>query len=109
MAPPDHPLPAHLQREIRSGRKFSLSEAIGREGGDFLKGSQAAVPRPLRALATIDGWLDQHLNDPHAALYPCLKQWIKNDSRLGRYLDTPLLALRVIVSDILTHREILFE
>ncbi len=105
----ESPLPSNLQREIRLGRKFSLTEAIGREGGSFLKGSQAAIPRPLRALATINGWLEQNLRDPNGALHPCLKQWVKDDVRLGQYLDAPLLALRVIVSDILINPEILYE
>ncbi len=39
-------LPPDLQREIRAERKFSLGEAIGREGGSFLKGSQAMVLAP---------------------------------------------------------------
>lgn len=103
------PLPSNLQREIRSGRKFSLSEAIGREGGSFLKGSQAAVPRPLRSLAVIHQWIDQHVNDPNGALPNCLKQWVKDDVRLGQYLDAPLLALRIIVSDMLIKPEILYE
>lgn len=109
MAPSDRSLPADLQREIRLGRKFSLSEAIGREGSGFLKGSQAAVPRPLRAQAAIYHWLEQHQNDPHGALLPCLKAWIKDDVRIGKYLDAPLLALRLIVSDIVASPEILYE
>ncbi|MEO0869761.1 MAG: hypothetical protein AAFY17_15250 [Cyanobacteria bacterium J06642_11] len=109
MPSPDTPLPSNLQREIRLGRKFSLSEAIGREGGSFLKGSQAAIPRPLRALAAINTWLDQHLKDPHGAMQPCLKQWVKHDARVGKYLDAPILALRLMVEDILTKPEILHE
>lgn len=109
MAPSDKSLPVDLQREIRLGRKFSLTEAIGREGGGFLKGSQAAIPRPLRAVAAIHHWLDQNLSDPNGALLTCLKEWTKNDVRIGQYLDAPLLALRLIVSDILTSPEILYE
>ncbi|MEM9809159.1 MAG: hypothetical protein AAF959_28225 [Cyanobacteria bacterium P01_D01_bin.56] len=105
----ESPVPSDLQREIRSGRKFSLSEAIGREGSSFLKGSQAAVPRPLRALAVIHQWIDQNLIDPNGVLTHCLKQWVKDDVRLGQYLDAPLLALRVIVSDMLMKPGILYE
>ncbi|MEM6255941.1 MAG: hypothetical protein AAF821_23770 [Cyanobacteria bacterium P01_D01_bin.156] len=108
MPPSDSPLPSNLQREIQLGRKFSLSEAIGREGGSFLKGSQAAVPRPLRAKAAINGWIDQYLQDPDGALKPSLKQWIRDDVRIGKYLDTPLEALRVIVFDMLANPEILY-
>ncbi|MBE9070263.1 hypothetical protein IQ260_26835 [Leptolyngbya cf. ectocarpi LEGE 11479] len=109
MSPFNHPLPNDLQRQIRAERKFNLSEAIGREGGSFLKGSQAMVPRPLRALAAINGSIDQHLVDPHGALQPCLKRWVKTDGRIGKYLDEPLTALQVIVLDIMENPPILYE
>lgn len=102
-------LPQDLQREIRAERKFSLHEAIGREGGSFLKGSQAMVPRPLRALAVINKLVDQHLDDRNGALQICLKRWVKTDGRVGKYLDEPLLALRAIVSDIVLQPQTLYE
>lgn len=91
------------------GRKFSLSEAIGREGCSLLKGSQAMVPRPLRSLAVINGWIDQNLRDPNGALQACLKQWVKTDVRLGKYLDKPLVALHAMVTDIVQQPQILYE
>ncbi len=109
MPPSDDPLPPDLQREIRAGRKFSLGEAIGREGGSFLKGSQAMVPRPLRALAAINGLIDQHLNDREGALQLCLKRWVKTDARIGQYLDAPPVALQMIVQDITQQPQILYE
>ncbi|MGB3668789.1 MAG: hypothetical protein WA984_01660, partial [Phormidesmis sp.] len=42
-----------LQTEIRLARKFSLAEAIGREGGSFMKG-ESAIPRPLRAATELN-------------------------------------------------------
>ena len=102
-------LPSDLQREIRAGRKFSLGEAIGREGGSFLKGSQEMVPRPLRALAAINGLIDQNLNDPNGALQTCLKRWVKTDIRVGKYLDEPRLALEVIVTSIVQQPQVLYE
>lgn len=98
-----------LQREIRSGRKFSLSEAIGRAGSSFLKGSQDMVPRPLRALAVINEFIEQHLNDSDGALKNCLKRWIKADVRIGKYLDEPLEALHRILLDIVQQPPILYE
>ena len=109
MAPSENSLPSELEREVRAGRKFSLGEAIGREGGSFLKGSQEMVPRPLRALAIINGFIDQHLSDPHGALQPCLKRWIKTDVRVGKDLDTPLVALHRILTDIIQQPETLYE
>lgn len=105
----ENPLPSDLQRDIRAGRKFSLSEAIGREGGSFLKGSQAMVPRPLRALAAINRFIERHLDDTNGALQLCLKRWIKTDVRVGKYLDEPLLALRAMVIDIVQQPQVLYE
>ena len=105
----ENPLPPNLQRDIRAERKFSLSEAIGREGGSFLKGSQAMVPRPLRALAVINGFIEGHLEDANGALQPCLKRWIKTDVRVGKYLDEPLLALRSLITEILQQPQVLYE
>ena len=109
MTASENPLPPDLQREIRAERKFSGGEAIGREGGSFLKGSQAMVPRPLRALATINGFIDQHLNDRAGALQPCLKRWVKTDVRIGKYLDEPLMALQTTVAEIVQQPQVLYE
>ncbi|MBX2863691.1 MAG: hypothetical protein KTR27_09050 [Leptolyngbyaceae cyanobacterium MAG.088] len=109
MSSSDSSLPQDLQREVRAGRKFSLSEAIGREGGSFLKGSQAAIPRPLRALAAINGFIDQHLNDGNGAIQSCLKRWVKTDGRISKHLDTPLIALQVIVTDLVQQPQIMYE
>ncbi|MEM9164392.1 MAG: hypothetical protein AAGC54_15155, partial [Cyanobacteria bacterium P01_F01_bin.4] len=40
----------YLGEAFRRDRKFSLAEAIGRAGADFLKG-ESTIPRPLRAMA----------------------------------------------------------
>ena len=104
----DDPLPPNLLQELRSERQFSLSEAIGRAGGSFLK-SEAAIPRPLRALAAINLFIDQHLVDTNGALQDCLKRWVKTDMQVGRYLDQPLLALQVITCHIVEHPSVLYE
>lgn len=109
MPPADDSLPPDLQQEIRRGRKFSLGEAIGREGSSFLKGSQDMVPRPLRALAMINGFIDRHLRDTDGALLLCLKRWVKADVRIGKYLDQPLMALRMIVVELLEQPHTLYE
>ncbi|NEQ50812.1 MAG: hypothetical protein F6K11_11860 [Leptolyngbya sp. SIO3F4] len=102
-------LPQDLQWEIRQGRKFSLGEAIGREGSSFLKGSQAMVPRPLRALAVINGFIDRYLDDANGALQLCLKRWVKTDIRVGKYLDEPIVALQKVVLDIVQQPQVLYE
>ncbi len=89
-----------LQREIRAERKFSLAEAIGREGGTFMKG-ESAVPRPLRAANAIKQFITAHSSDPTGALATELYLWSIADIRVSRQLDTPLVALSQIIEGLL--------
>ena len=89
-----------IQREIRAGRKFSLSEAIGREGGSFMKG-ESAIPRPLKAKNEIQQFLTFHLSQPTSALATTLFAWVTNDIRASRQLDMPLIALTQILESTL--------
>ena len=89
-----------IEREIRAQRKFSLAEAIGREGGDFMKG-ESAIPRPLRAIAAINRFIAAHLPDSNGALSTTLQSWAKEDIRVSRHLDTPLTALAQILESLL--------
>lgn len=102
------PLSPDLQREIRAERPFSLAEAIGREGGDFLKGENL-VPRPLRAIAEINLFIDQHLVDRPGALHLVLQTWVKSDSRVSQHFDAPLLALEKILAAILADSYLFYE
>ncbi len=90
-----------LQREIRAQRKFSLAEAIGREGGSFMKG-ESTIPRPLRAIAAINQFIITHISDPAGPLSTTLQTWAKDDIRVSRQLDTPLIALDQIIESLLT-------
>ncbi len=93
-------LPDTLQHDIRMQRKFSLAEAIGREGGSFMKG-ESTIPRPLRAIAKINQFIITHLNDPASALSTTLQSWASHDIRLSRQLDTPLVALDQMITSLL--------
>ena len=93
-------LPNTLQNEIRMQRKFSLAEAIGREGGSFMKG-ESTVPRPLRAIAQINQFITAHLSEPTSALSTTLQSWVCNDIRVSRQLDTPLVALDQVIESLL--------
>ncbi len=68
-----------IQREILAGRKFSLAEAIGREGGGFLKG-ESPVPRLAQALAELQMFINQNLSDSSGALRAVLYVWVKTDT-----------------------------
>ncbi len=89
-----------LQREIRAERKFSLAEAIGREGGSFMKG-ESAIPRPLRARTELDRFITAYLHEPTGALATTLYTWASDDIRVSRQLDTPLVALAQILESLL--------
>ena len=93
-------LPATLQNEIRRQRKFSLSEAIGRESGSFMKG-ESTIPRPLRATAQINQFINAHIKDSTSAFSTTLQSWACNDIRVSRQLDTPLVALDQMIASLL--------
>ncbi len=97
-----------LQREIRAERKFSLAEAIGREGGSFMKG-ESAIPRPLRATNAIKQFITTHSDDPTGALATELYVWSIADIRVSRQLDTPLGALFEIVESLLSESTTFYE
>ena len=89
-----------LTREIRAQRKFTLAEAIGREGGNFMKDA-SAIPRPLRATAEINQFITTHFPDPSAPISTILQSWTKEDIRVSRHLDAPLIALSQIIESLL--------
>ena len=85
-----------LQREIRASREFPLAEAIGREGGGFMKG-ESSIPRPLRATTQINQFITANVTDKGGAFSTTLSAWATNDIRVSRQLDTPLVALAQII------------
>ena len=85
-----------IQAEVRQGRRFSIAEMIGREGGTLLRG-QDSIPRPMRAIAALNHFLDIHLSDPEGALKPVLQRWLAEDSRFSQNLDLPLLAMAEVL------------
>ena len=98
----------NIQRDILSGRKFSLAEAIGKEGGSFLKG-ESPVPQLVQALTQINMFIDQNLLDLSGALQAVLYNWVKADSRVSQYLSSPLTALSEILSNLLENQNLFYE
>lgn len=100
---PDHNQacnPSNIQREILSGRQFSLAEVIGREGGTFLKGD-SPIPRLFQAIAEIHCFIGQHLRDSSGAVQTILQIWVKLDeAQVSQHLNSPLRALEAILEDI---------
>ena len=97
-----------IKREILSGREFSLAEAIGREGGNFLKG-ESPVPKLAQAIAQLQMFINQNLSDPSGALQAVLYNWVKTDSRVSQHLNSPLIALNEILSTLIDNQSLLHE
>ncbi len=97
-----------LQQDILRDRPFSIAEAIGREGGTFLKG-ESTVPKLVQVITTINTFIDRNLRDPSAALQAILHQWVKADPRVSQYKETPLNALEAILNSILANSNLLYE
>jgi hypothetical protein len=97
---------ADLKREIRSGRKFSLAEGIGRlGGGDLLKGT-SPVTRKRQAELEIKLFLEEHLTDAEGALTVVLKRQVRDsDILLAAGYQQPLSALVQVTERILSSEE----
>jgi len=81
---------AELEREIRAGRKFTLSEAIGRMAGPGAMKGVSPITRRKQAETEMEEFLRTHLSDTCGALRTVLLRRIKATEHLqGRY-DEPL-------------------
>lgn len=98
-----------IQQEILAGRKFSLAEAIGREGGDFLKG-ESPVPKLVQATTEINTFIALNLEDSSSALQAILQTWVKEDEgQISQHLDSPLQGLKQLLNKILGNSELFYE
>src|SRR6201995_1206657 len=84
---------AELEREIRQGRKFTASEAIGRMIGPGAMKGGSAVSRGQQAETEIGIWLRNNLTDSTGALQALLPRRLKESTLLLNNLDQPLVAL----------------
>jgi hypothetical protein len=91
---------AEIEREVRSRRRFSLAEAIGRTAGDLLRGA-SPVTRRRQAEFEIQEFLETHLVDAEGALGPSLLRDVRESETLLSRLDDPLSALRDVLDGIL--------
>ncbi len=90
-----------IEREIRSQRRFSLAEAIGRESGEHLKGA-SPVTRKRQAEFEIELYLEQYLRDPEGALrVVLLRRASASESLLAPGFYDPLAVLARVAGRIL--------
>jgi hypothetical protein len=102
----EHPKPsteadAELEREIRAGRKFTLSEAIGRLAGPGMMKGVSPVTRKQQAVAEIQEYLGRHLADAGGVLSGVLLRQVKESELLLNAFDQPLVALAGYVRQLL--------
>jgi len=83
-----------LERKIRSERKFSLAEAIGRLGGSGLLKGTSPIPQKRQSELKIEQYLERHLTDSEGALeVVLLRQVRESDIFLEMNFSNPLAAI----------------
>jgi hypothetical protein len=105
------PLPSDeaeaIEREIRRGRKFSMSDAIGRMGGQGMLKGASPVPPIEQTAAAIANYLDAHLADAGGVLAQVVLRRIKTSDILLAHFDQPVLVLSEYVSRVLQSETLL--
>lgn len=92
---------AELEREVRSRRKYSLAEAIGRAAGDLMKGA-SPVTHQRQAELEIEQYLERHLKDAEGALPVVLeRRALSSEALLERSYERPLEALAGVAERLL--------
>ena len=105
--PPGSDAAADVEREIRRGRTFSLSDAIGRlGGGDMLKGA-SPVPPLEQTEAAIANYLRAHLDDPGGVLAQVVMRQVRTSAGLTENFDQPAVVLAGYVNQTLNSETIL--
>lgn len=93
-----------LEREIRSHRKFSLAEAIGRMGGDLLKGT-SPVTGKRQAELVVENYLRKYLPDAEGALQAVLQRQIKESDVLLKGFEYPFDVLSQVLESLLASEQ----
>ena len=89
--PPDEK--TELEQEIRRGRKFTLSEAIGRLAGPGMMKGVSPVSRRTQAEVEIENYLNRHLTDVPGGLRTVVLRRVKQSDLLLNNYDQPLVVL----------------
>jgi len=97
-----------IEREVRTNRKFSLSDAIGQmSGGDFMKGG-SPVSRKRQAELEVEEYLRRHLADSGGVLRIVMLRRL-GESLINADYDQPLVALAEYIPRVLTSEHLLEE
>jgi hypothetical protein len=97
-----------IERDIRTNRKFSLSQAIGQmAGGDLMKGG-SPVTRKRQAELELDEYLRRNMVDSGGVLRSVLVRHLGESLLISDY-DQPLAALAEYIRRILASEHLLEE
>lgn len=93
---------AALEQDIRSRRKFSWAEAIGRLGGGELMKGASPVTEKRQAELLVEQYLEKHLLDGEGALEAVLLRRVGDgDILLRQGYEHPLAALATFIQQVL--------
>jgi hypothetical protein len=99
--PPEADSAVDAEREIRRGRTFSLSDAIGRVGGSGMLKGASPVPPIEQTEAAIANYLRAHLEDPGGVLVQVLTRNVRTSEILIENFDQPAVVLADYVNEVL--------
>ena len=102
----DHPkrrseADAELERQIRSERKFTVAEAIGRMAGPGAMKGASPVDRRRQAAAAIQAYLGRHMADGTGPLSGVLLRQVAESELLLNNLGEPLVVLALYIRQVL--------
>lgn len=98
-----------IERDILSGRKFSIAEAIGREGGSLIKGYNP-IPRLDQVVSFLTVFIEKNINDTSRVLMTVLQANVKNDRiKIAESIETPLQYLHNLIKSYVDNPHQLYE
>ena len=92
---------AEVEEEIRRGRKFSPTEAMGRMAGPGAMKGASPVSRQQQAEIELGNWIRANVADPAGALQAVLHRQVRGSQELLRNLDCPLAGLAELCEQLL--------
>src|SRR5262245_11660352 len=98
---------AAIEREIRLGRTFSLSDAIGRMGGEGTLKGASPVPPIEQTEAAIANYLRAHLDDVGGVLAQVVLRGVKTSDILVENFDRPAVVLLGYLNQVLDSEPLL--
>ncbi len=98
-----------IRREILRERKFSIAEAIGREGGNFIKG-HSPIPRLDQVISLLTVFIANNINDSSRVLMTVLQTNVKNDRiKIAESIEIPLQYLHTLIKSYVANPHQLYE